>query len=343
VKRLLKALGALLLLALLVAGGVAGWAWMQAQDFLEATPSAAHEERIIEIPRGSGPQTIASLLQGEGVVTDAERFTLFLRVRKATPKLRAGEYRFWTDQTPDEVLDVLLHAAEVTYAVTLAPGLRIEEMAGRVEAAGRGSAARYVELARDPDFIAGLDLPLEQDPENLEGILMPETYSFAREADEEDVVRAQVDRFVAIWDEARLARAAEIGMSPYEVVVLASVVEKETAAPAERPLIAGVFHNRLRKGMRLESDPTIIYGLTNYDGNIRRSDIRRPHRWNTYVIPALPPTPIAGPGVEAIDAVLHPESTKAIFFVSRNDGTHHFSETYAEHARMVRKYQRGGN
>ena len=340
--RLLKILLAVLVLLLVAAGAAAGWGWLQARAFLEATPSAAHEERVVEIPRGWGPQRISSLLHEQGVVTDAERFALFLRWKHAAPGLRAGEYRFWTDQTPDEVLDVLLHATEVTYSVTLAPGLRIEEMAARVQEAGRGSAERYTALSRDPDFIAGLGLPLSEAPENLEGILVPETYSFSRDADEEDVLRAQARRFVEIWDGSRLARAQEIGMTPYEVVVLASVVEKETGAAAERPLIAGVFHNRLRKGMRLESDPTIIYGLVDYDGNIRRSDIRRPHRWNTYVIPALPPTPIASPGVEAIDAVLRPTETKALFFVSRNDGTHHFSETYAEHARMVRKYQRGG-
>ena len=118
------------------------------------------------------------------------------------------------------------------------------------------------------------------------------------------------------------------------------MVEKETGQARERPLIAGVFHNRLKKGMRLESDPTIIYGLENYDGNIRRKDIRRPHPWNTYVIFGLPPTPIAGAGQAAIDAVLWPDTTDALFFVSRNDGTHHFSPTYAEHARMVNKYQR---
>ena len=340
--RLLKIALALLVLLLVGAGGVAGWGWLQVHDFLEATPSGAHEERILEISRGWGPTRVSEVLHEQGVVTDAERFALFLRWRKAAPGLRAGEYRFWTDQTPDEVLDVLLHATEVTYSVTLPPGLRIEEMATRVQEAGRGSGERYAQLAWDPDFIAGLGLPLAQPPENLEGILVPETYSFSRDADEEAVLRAQVRRFVEIWDGIRVARAAEIGLTPYEVVVLASVVEKETGAATERPLIAGVFHNRLRKGMRLESDPTIIYGLQNYDGNIRRSDIRRPHRWNTYVIPALPPTPIASPGVEAIDAVLRPTETRALFFVSRNDGTHHFSETYAEHARMVRKYQRGG-
>lgn len=329
-----------LLVLLLVAGAAAGWGWTCAGRFLRERPQGAHEERIVEIQRGWGPQRVSRVLCELGVVTDARHFALFLQWRRATPGLRAGEYRFWTDQTPDEVLDVLLHAPEVTYSVTLAPGLRVEEMAARVEEAGRGSAARYVQLARDPAYVAGLGLSLETVPETLEGILVPETYSFPRKADEEDVIRAQVRRFEQIWDADRRARAAEIGRGPYEVTILASIVEKETAVPSERPLIAAVFTNRLRLGMRLESDPTIIYGLSSFDGNIRASDIRRPHRWNTYVIAGLPPTPIAAPGVEAIDAVLHPQESDALFFVSRNDGTHHFSETYAEHARMVRLYQR---
>jgi len=340
VKKLLKILGLLLVLGLLVAGGVAGYGWQQAQEFLAATPSDSHEERVLEIPRGAGPQTVSRLLFDEGVVTDADRFALYLRYQEAAPKLRAAELRFWTDQTPEQVLDVLLNAPEVTYSVTLPPGLRIEEMGARVEEAGRGSADEYVRLARDADFIASLGLDLGETPTNLEGLLVPETYLFPREAGAEDVLRAQVARCNEIWNAERRARAAEIGLTPYQVTTLASVVEKETGAAHERPLIAGVFHNRLRKGMRLESDPTIIYGLKDYDGNIRRSDIRRPHAWNTYVIPGLPPTPIAGPGVEAIDAVLHPDETKALFFVSKNDGTHHFSETYREHARMVDRYQR---
>ena len=337
-----KFLGWAALIAVVVFGAATWWGWLQVQTFMGEAPSDAHTEVILEIERGSGPQTISRQLADAGVVTDADRFALFLRYRKAAPGLRAGEFRFWTDQTPDEVLDVLLHAPEVTYAVTLPPGLRIEDMAALVEEAGRGEAAKYVELARDEAFIRGLDLGIDPAPPHLEGLLVPETYSFGREAGAQAVVEAQVGRWKAIWNDGRRAAADAVGLSPYEVTVLASVVEKETGAVEERPLIAGVFHNRLKKGMRLESDPTIIYGLENYDGNIRRSDIRRPHPWNTYVITGLPPTPIAGPGVEAIDAVLHPTETKALFFVSRNDGTHHFSETYAEHARMVNKYQRGG-
>ena len=336
--RLVKILGALLALGLLVAGGVAVWAWSQAQAFLEATPTTVHDERILTIPRGSGPQRVAGLLADAGVVTDAEKFALYLRYEKAAGGLRAGEYRFWTDQTPAQVLDVLLHAPEVTYPITLPPGLRIEEMAALVEEAGMGSAAEYTRLARDAAFIESLSLPFASAPENLEGLLVPETYNLGPGANERAVIAAQIARLKEIWTDARFEQAKAIGLSAYEVMVMASLVEKETAVPDERPLIAGVFHNRLRIGMRLETDPTIIYGLKNYDGNIRKSDIRRPHRWNTYVISGLPPTPIAGSGIEAIEGVLNPTDTKALFFVAKGGGAHHFSNTYAEHARMVRKY-----
>ncbi len=336
--RVMKILGALAALCLLVAGGATVWAWSQAQAFLAATPSSAHDERILTIPRGAGPQTVAGLLAEAQVVTDAEKFALYLRIEKAAAGLRAGEYRFWTDQTPADVLDVLLHAPEVTYPLTLPPGLRIEDMAALVEAAGMGSAAEYARLARDAAFIESLSLPFAAVPESLEGLLVPETYNLGPGADERAVVAAQIALLREIWTPERSARATEIGLSPYQVMIMASLVEKETALPEERPRIAAVFHNRLRLGMRLETDPTIIYGLKNYDGNIRSADIRRPHRWNTYVIPGLPPTPIAGAGIEAIDGVLHPTDTKDLFFVAKGGGAHHFSEGYAEHARMVRKY-----
>ena len=325
-------------LLIVVAAVVVGYG--EVSRFLNTPPSNEHDERIVSIPRGSGPMSISTMLAEEGVVADARNFALFLRYRKATPDLRAGRFRFWTDQRPEEVLDVLLNAAEVTYPVTLPEGLRIEDMALRVAAAGFGSAERYVELARDAQFIAGLGLELSPLPPTLEGLLIPNTYSMPLGSDERAVLLAQVRRFKGIWDARRRGRAGQLGMSPYELVTLASIVEKETGRADERPHIAGVFHNRLRKGMRLESDPTIIYGLEDYDGNIRRRDIRKPHPWNTYVIRGLPPTPIAGAGVAAIDAVLWPLETEDLFFVARGDGSHHFSKTYAEHARMVNRYQR---
>jgi len=311
----------------------------QVDGFVAATPSASHDERVLEIPKGAGPRSVSRILADAGVVTDAEHFYYFLRWRKAAPKLRAGEYRFWTDLTPDEVLDLLASAPEVTRPITFPEGLRIEDMAKIVGSSGFGTEAEYLSLARDPAYIGAAGLPVDPAPKSLEGYLLPDTYEFPREVDTKMIVDAQVKAFRDLWDERRAGRARELKMTANEVVTLASVVEKETGAAEERPHIAGVFHLRLKKRMKLQSDPTIIYGLKNYDGDIRFSDIRRPHPWNTYVIDGIPPSPIAGPGKAAIDAVLWPKETKDLFFVSRNDGTHHFSETYAEHARMVRRFQ----
>ena len=336
--KILKFLLALVLVALLASGAVGFWVWSQAQSFLKATPSTDHNEVVVTIPRGAGPQTVARLLLEKEVVTDAEKFALFVRIRKASGGLRAGEFRFYTDQRPEQVLDLLLNAPEVTYPITLPPGLRIEEMGQLVEKAGMGTAEEYTALAKDPAFISAAKLPFAKTPENLEGLLVPETYNLGPSADTRAVMAAQLGRLKAIWTPERLTLAKERGLTPYEVMIMASLVEKETAVPDERPLIAGVFLNRLRIGMKLQTDPTIIYGLKNYDGNIRKSDITRPHRWNTYVIPALPPTPIAGSGIEAVDGVLKPTETKALYFVAKGGGAHHFSKSLAEHNRMVRKY-----
>ena len=336
-KRLGKVVGALALVALLAGGGIAAWAGLQAREFLAATPAGDGGEKVIEIPQGASGRAVAEILAGEGVVTDADRFYLLLRYRDAVPGIRAGEFAFRTDWTPDEVITALHEAPEVTYPLSIPEGLRFTEIAERVEAAGRGwSADVFLDLVVDPELRASMGV----EAENLEGYLCPETYRFSRDADERDVIGAMLRQFQISWGEAEQVRAEELGMTRHEVVILASLVEKETGAPPERPQIASVFHNRLRIGMKLECDPTIVYGIENYDGIIHKSDIANPHLWNTYVHPGLPKGPIANPGAEAIQAVLYPDETRYLFFVSKNDGTHHFSTSYAEHARMVQKYQR---
>jgi UPF0755 protein len=330
---------ALALLAVL--GAASAWLGIEARRFLASKPSEEHRAAVVLIPRGSGPKAVARLLAEAGVVADAERFAWYLRIQRAGGALRAGEFRFFTDMRPAEVLALLAGGKEVLHKLTLPEGLRIEEMAARVEEAGMGLAEGYTRLARDPDFIGTLALGLDAPPATLEGVLLPETYQFGLSVDEEDVVRAQVQRFADVWNERRRKRAAEIQMNPYEVTTLASIVEKETGAWRERPRIAAVFHNRLKKRMPLQSDPTTIYGIRDFDGDIRFSDLKRPHPWNTYVIQGLPPTPIAAPGLRAIDAVLWPDTaSRDFFFVSRNDGSHQFSATYEEHARWVQYYQR---
>lgn len=335
--RWLRILGCLVLFVLMAAGGAAGGLWLEVRGFLVSVPSVDGEERVLEIPHGASGRQVAGLLADGGIVTDADRFYYLLRYRDAVPGIRAGEFGFRTDWTPDEVIDALLHAAEVTYPVTIPEGLRFTEIAAVVGAAGRGwSEEKFLALCTAPEMLGRVNV----EAENLEGYLSPETYRFSRHADEVAVIEAMLDQFLAGWGEAEEARAAELGMSRHEVVTLASLVEKETAVPAERPQVSSVFHNRLKIGMKMECDPTIIYGLKNYDGKIYKSNIRDPHPWNTYVHPGLPKGPIANPGAQAIRAALYPDETKYLFFVAIDDGSHHFSRTYAEHARMVNKYQR---
>ena len=336
-RRLLKVLGCGSLLVLLAGGGAAAYVGLNVQSFLDTSPTSEGDVVVVEIPQGSSGRAVADLLFAQGVVTDADHFYMLLRYREAGPGIRAGEFEFRTDWTPDEVIDALHNAPERTYPLGLPEGLRFLEIAQRVEAAGMGwSGDRFLQLVQDPDVRkrAGVEA------ENLEGYLFPETYRFSRHATEEDVVEAMLTQFEAHFGPAEQARADELGLSRHEIITLASLVERETAVPDERPLVAAVFHNRLRIGMKMECDPTIIYGIENYDGIIHKSDIRNPHLWNTYVHPGLPKGPIANPGAGAIQAALYPADSKYLYFVSRNDGSHHFSTNYAEHARMVNRYQR---
>lgn len=296
------------------------WAlWMYRGPGPEA---ASGETTNVVLRRGAGLPEIASTLEGAGVISSGPIFLAAAQATGAARELKAGEYEFPSRASMARVLGDIRAGRVVRHFVTIPEGLTSDMVA---------------EILAENELLTGVA------PAPPEGSILPETYQIERGEDRAAVMQRMMtahDEVLALlWSKRQPGLPID---TPEEAVILASIVEKETGVASERPQVASVFVNRLRKGMRLESDPTIIYGLQNYDGNIRRSDIRRPHRWNTYVIPALPPTPIAAPGVEAIDAVLEPTETKALFFVSRNDGTHHFSETYAEHARMVRKYQRGG-
>ena len=332
-----RRLGCLIAVAGIGCLAVGAVAFGKVHRFLDTAPQAEGQAVLVEIPHGASGRDVAELLGDRGVVTDADHFYLLLRYRDAVPGIRAGEFEFRTDWTPDEVVDALLNASEMTYPLSVPEGLRYLEIAEKVGDAGMGwSTDRFVELASDPQMLA----LAEVEADDLEGYLFPETYRFSRHANERDVVEAMIRQFRAAFGPEEEARAQELGMTRHEVVILASLIEKETGLPDERPLVSAVYHNRLKIGMKLECDPTIIYGIPSYDGIIHRSDIRNPHAWNTYVHAGLPKGPIANPGGASLQAALHPAETEYLFFVAKDDGSHHFSATYAEHARMVNKYQR---
>ncbi len=265
---------------------------------------------------------------------------LFARVMGVDREIKAGEYDLAPTMTPLEVLDHLVTGRIKTYAVTIPEGLRIEEVGERFAAAGIVDANTLASLAWDPNLSHALGIAAD----SLEGYLYPETYRFRRDTPAREVLAHMVATFRERWDRLDVERRESVELSPHEVITLASIIEKETGAAEERPRIAAVFLNRLERGMRLQSDPTVIYGILrahgSFDGNLRTRDLRADSPYNTYTRSGLPAGPIASPSLAAIRAVLAPEQVPYLYFVSRNDGTHQFSRTLREHNRAVDRYQR---
>jgi len=298
--------------------------------------NASGSPQLFTVARGSTLADICRSLEAEGLVRSALVTEWVGRLDARQVTLRAGEYEVSPAWTPREILTHLSEGPTKTYEVVLPEGLRAEQIAGRLESAGLVSSKQFLALVRDPEFVLSLGL----EGETLEGYLFPETYRIPRGLPAAEVVRILTREFQRAWKKVEAA-AAKRNMSMRDVIILASIVEKETAAPKERPRIASVFHNRLEKNIRLATDPTVIYGIANFDGNLKRRHLEDPSNpYNTYKHPGLPPGPISNPGEAALLAVVEPEDSDYLFFVSKNDGTHVFSKTYAEHERAVDYYQR---
>jgi UPF0755 protein len=241
--------------------------------------------------------------------------------------------------TPIEVLATITSGISIKHPVTIREGQNMYEVAAELEAKRLATQARVLELCKDPEFIASLGLKGPVGP-TLEGYLFPDTYYFNRAMSAEDMLRQMVKQFQTVWTTEVRERARKMGLTPIQALTLASMIEKETGAQQERPMISSVFHNRLRKKMRLQSDPTTIYGIwESYHGNLHRGDLLSINPYNTYTVPGLPVGPIANPGKEAIEAALNPVQSEYLFFVSHNDGTHEFTSNLQDHNAAVRKFQ----
>jgi UPF0755 protein len=295
-------------------------------------------EVFVEIPPGASTASMASRLADAGVVPNTVAFRAAVWVRKAGRRLQAGEYRFDRPATPMEVVDRIARGDVFLRSITFREGLTIRQMAALYEEKGFGPADDFVKAASKPDRIRALD---PQAPD-LEGYLFPNTYALPRRATAETLVDRMVVEFEKVLSPELRAQATARGLSMRELVTLASIVEKETGAAQERPLVSAVYTNRLRIGMSLQCDPTVIYALEragNYDGNIRRADLSIDSPYNTYRYPGLPPGPIAAPGRASLEAAANPASVPYLYFVSRNDGSHVFASTLDEHTRNVRQFQ----
>lgn len=303
---------------------------------LRPGPETAAPNAVVNIPRGSSLQSITTILAAKGIIYYDVRFILLAKIAGFSGMIRAGEFRLDTGKKPLAVLKALASAKSIQYSITIPEGLRATEIAAIFAEGGWFDPRSFANLLVDKEFMAkhglsGLD--------NLEGYLYPDTYLLTRDArGAEKIMGLMIGRFNKVW----LDLTAKLEEKPdrEKTVILASMVEKETGASAERPLIAGVFLNRLQLGMRLQSDPTVVYGLEKHSGTITRSDLQNTNAYNTYTIAGLPAGPICSPGKEALLAVLAPTHSKDLYFVSKNDGTHYFSATLAEHNSAVQKYQR---
>lgn len=305
---------------------------------LTAPADSYGEDHLLVIREGWTLRHVSMELQDYGIIKSPSLFLLWARIQGEGRNIRAGEYRVSPRMSPIQVLDMLTRGSVITHTVTIPEGYTVAQIASVLDRTGLGNREEFLELLADREFIEAHRLP----GPTLEGYLFPDTYQFARGLTGRRMAVTMIHRFWAMVDPLK-PRMAEMDMSIQDVVTLASIIEKETGHPDERPLIASVFLNRLERGMRLDSDPTVIYGIRDFEGRLTRKHLRTFTPYNTYRIRGLPPGPIANPGEAAIKAVLYPAESDYFYFVSRNDGSHQFSRTLAEHNRAVRIYQRGGS
>ena len=331
-KRVLLALGAVVVVA--VALGLV-WLLLGAEKPYKGYAAA---EQFVEIPAGAGPAAIGRRLQNAGIVRDELSFRIALWRSGQARRLQAGEYRFDRPMSAREVIDKLVRGEVFLKPVTFPEGLTVRQMSGLYERAGMGPAADFTRAAQKGSLVHDLD-PGARD---LEGYLFPDTYTLPRKATADDLVARMVTTFRDTLTPELIDRAAARGLSLRELVTLASLVEKETARAEERPLVAAVYSNRLKIGMGMQCDPTVIYALERagrYTGNLTREDLRFDSPYNTYRYAGLPPGPIASPGKASLEAAAAPADVPYLDFVSRNDGSHVFAATLEEHNRNVFEYQ----
>jgi UPF0755 protein len=295
-------------------------------------------EQFVEIPAGAGTSEIRRRLIDAKVIRDAFTFRAALRWTGRSQGLQAGEYRFDRPVSAVDAVEKIARGDVYGRRITFPEGLTIRDMARVYESRKFGKAVDFIKASEDASLIRDLDA----DAPDLEGYLFPETYTLPRGTPAAKLIALMVGRFRAAYPEELQARAREQGLSTRQVVALASLVEKETGKPEERPLVAAVYRNRHRIGMGMQADPTVIYALQKagrYDGNIRRDDLDIDSPYNTYKYPGLPPGPIASPGRASLEATVRPADVTYLYFVSRNDGSHAFATTLAEHNRNVQQFQ----
>jgi len=330
---LLAFLVLILLLGLVLAG-----AWIRSElerPYYGGPPDGT----FVDIPRGLSTNRIADLLVKRGILAGSLSFTLYLRYTDSGRRIQAGEYRFTEPATPRQVAQRLIRGDVYFRSITVPEGLTARETIELLAKTGLGNLEEMGRALLRTDWIRDMD-PAAR---NLEGYLFPETYRFGRKVASEAIIKTMVSQFRTSYSKIRSQSPDRTGLSVAQTVTLASMIEKEVKQPEEAPVVASVLVNRLEKKMPLACDATIIYAMKldgTYRGRLGSGDLRMESPYNSYLHPNLPPGPIANPGARSIRAALQPAKTKFLYYVSRNDGTHHFSEDYRSHLNAVDRYQR---
>jgi len=297
------------------------------------------QEIIFEVEKGKGAEAIARSLKEKGVIKKEWPFLLGYQLFYSPQSLKAGEYSLSLPLSTKKVLRILTEGQIYLHPLTIPEGLTGQEISELLNSLNFAKEEDFLEAFSQTDAVASWD----EEAQNLEGYLFPETYFFPKGTSAQEIISTMVSQFKGVFREEWKMRAQDMGLSLREVVILASLVEKETSIPEEKKLVSSVFHNRLRRRMKLDCDPTIIYVLKQegrFGGRLRYKDLRYDSPYNTYLYSGLPPGPICNPGRESLQAALYPAEEDFLYFVSKNDGSHHFSRTFKEHQRAVLIYQK---
>ncbi len=295
---------------------------------------------IIDVPPGAALRTTAVQLEQHGIIVSARWLEWLGRLTHRAGRIQPGEYRMSSAMSASDVLNAMVKGDVYLHPVTLPEGITVRELIDKLVSAGFGTPEAYEELLHNTDLQAEFKVVTDGVKIPFEGYLFPSTYLFARSTSPEAIFRAMLTQMDRVFTPERVAQMERLGWTRHQALTMASIIEKETGAAEERPRISSVFHNRLLKRMRLQTDPTVIYAIPNYDGDIRFRDLRRQDPYNTYRNHGLPPGPIANAGEAAIHAALFPDGDPALYFVSRGDGTHIFSDNIGDHNRAVRRHQK---
>jgi len=298
--------------------------------------SAKYHSVSLEITPGMTLNKISNLLEDRNLVGNSLSFQLLAYLQEKQGQIQVGEYELSPSMTPIDILEIVTSGKTILHSVTIPEGYRITEIAALLEKKGLVDTNKFILETQNTDLIDSLGIV----GSSVEGYLFPDTYNFSKNTSEKKIVQ----KFLEVYQEKvnkhdLKKRAQSINFSFHQIITLASLIEKETGVDEERKLISSVFHNRLKKNMLLQTDPTVIYAIANFDGNIRKRDLKIDSPYNTYKYRGLPPGPIASPGIKSIIAALEPSESNYLYFVSRKDGRHQFSSNLPDHNRAVQKYQ----